>query len=116
MYQFYLKIGKINKNTSTSYFDVALNKRDAGQGSVFYVWTFSCKDSICLAVTKRFLRLNDIYRLKRTSNVFVDVYVGIKNHNFNTLLILDKCNIMIVMQIMQLYGGIYFCNQCRVST
>ena len=53
MYQFYLKIDKINakvnKNfispeTLTSYFDVALNKRNVGQGSVFYVWSFSYKD------------------------------------------------------------------------
>ena len=36
--------------------------------------------------------------LNRTSNVFVDVNVGIKNHNFNIPLILDKCNIMIVME------------------
>ena len=73
MYQFYLKIGKINEKvntifispeTSTSYFDVALNKRDAGQVSVFYVWSFSCNDSICLAVRNRFLKLNAIYRLK----------------------------------------------------
>ena len=41
----------------TSYFDVALNKRNAGQGSVFCVWLFSCKDSMCLTVRKRFLRL-----------------------------------------------------------
>ena len=34
----------------------------------------------------------------RTSNVFVDVYVGVKNHNFKFPLILDKYNIMIVMQ------------------
>ena len=76
MYQFYLKISKINEKvniifispeTSMSYFDVALKKRDAGQGSVFYVWSFSCSDSIRLAVGKRFLRLNVIYRLK--SNV-----------------------------------------------
>ena len=62
MYQFYLKIGIIDEKvntifispeTSTSYFDVALNKRDAGQGSVFYVWSFSCNDSICLAVQKK---------------------------------------------------------------
>ena len=41
MYQFYLKISKTNvkvntifisSETSTSYFDVAFNKRDAGQG------------------------------------------------------------------------------------
>ena len=73
MYQFYLNIGQINEKvntifilpeTSTSYFDEALNKRDAGQGSVFYVWSFSCNDSICLAVRKCFLRLNVIYRLK----------------------------------------------------
>ena len=31
-------------------------------------------------------------------HVFVDVNVGIKNHNFNIPLILDKCNIIIVMQ------------------
>ena len=36
--------------------------------------------------------------LNQTSNVFVDVNVGIKNHNFNIPLILDKCNITIVMQ------------------
>ena len=34
----------------------------------------------------------------RTFNVFVDVNVGIKNHNFNISLILDKSNIIIVMQ------------------
>ena len=34
----------------------------------------------------------------RTFNVFVDVNVGIKNHNFNIPLSLDKCNIMIVMK------------------
>ena len=71
MYQFYLKISKINEKvntifispeTLTSYFDVALNKRNADQGSEFYVWSFSCKDSISLAVRKRFLRLNVIYR------------------------------------------------------
>ena len=31
-------------------------------------------------------------------NVFVDVIVGVKNHNFNFPLILDKYNIMIVLQ------------------
>ena len=50
MYQFYLEISKINEKvnttfisleTLTSYFDVALNKRNAGQGSVFYVCSFS---------------------------------------------------------------------------
>ena len=63
MYQFFLKIGKINEKvntiiispeTATSYFDVALNKRNAGQGSVFYVWSFSCNVSICLAVKNGF--------------------------------------------------------------
>ena len=33
----------------------------------------------------------------RTSNVFVDVNVSVKNHNFKFPLILDKYNIMIVM-------------------
>ena len=43
MYQFYLKISKINEKVNaifispemlTSYFDVALNKHNAGQGAV----------------------------------------------------------------------------------
>ena len=34
----------------------------------------------------------------RTSNVFADVNVGGKNHNFNIPLILDRYNFMIVMQ------------------
>ena len=34
----------------------------------------------------------------RTSIVLVTVNVSAKNHNFNILLILDKYNIMIVMQ------------------
>ena len=50
MYQFYLKLSKINEKvktifispeTLTSYFYVALNKRNAGQGSVFLVQRFS---------------------------------------------------------------------------
>ena len=36
------------------------------------------------------------------SNVFVDVNVGAKNHNFNIPLILDKFNIMKVMQKLEL--------------
>ena len=50
-----------------------------------------------LVVRKRFLGLNVIYRLR--SNVqFVDVNVGAKNHNVSISLVLDKYNIMIVMQ------------------
>ena len=41
----------ISPETLTSNFDVALNRRNAGQGSVFYVWSFSCNDSISLAVS-----------------------------------------------------------------
>ena len=76
MYQFYLKISKINEKdntifispeTLTSYFDVALNKRNTGQGAVFRVWLFPCNDSMSLAVRKWFLRLNDIFRIQ--SNV-----------------------------------------------
>ena len=53
-YQLCLKISKINEEvntiyispkTSTSYFDVSLNKRNADKGSVFCVWMFSCNDS-----------------------------------------------------------------------
>ena len=70
MNQFYLKISTFNENintifispvTLTSYFDVALNKRNAGQGSAFGVWLCSCNDSISLGVRKRFQRLNVIY-------------------------------------------------------
>ena len=38
------------------------------------------------------------FEYNRTSNVFVDVNVDVNNHNFKYLLILDKYNIMIVMQ------------------
>ena len=78
--------------------DVVLNKRHAGQAIVFCILCFSLNDSMFLAVRKRFLRRHVFYRLDRTSNVFVDVHVGQKNHNFNIPLILDKYNIMIVMQ------------------
>ena len=76
MYQFYHKISKINEKvntifisseTLTSYFDIALNKHNAGQGTVFSEWLFSCNDSVSLAARKWFLRLNVIFRLQ--SNV-----------------------------------------------
>ena len=56
---------------------------------------FYATDSMSLAVRKWFVRLNVIFR---TSNVFVNVNAGVKNHNFKFPLILDKINIMIVMQ------------------
>ena len=70
MYQFYLEISKINEKNYTifispetlkSYFDVASNKHNADQGSVFYVCLFSCNDSISLGVRKRFPILNVLY-------------------------------------------------------
>ena len=73
MCRFDLTVSKINENvntvfispvTLTSYFDVALNKRNAGQESVFCVWLFSCNDLMSLDVRKRFLRFNVIYRLQ----------------------------------------------------
>ena len=76
IYQFYLKISKINEKvntifispqTLTSYFDAALNKRNAGQGAVFCVWLFPCNDSMSLGVRKWFLRLIVIFRIQ--SNV-----------------------------------------------
>ena len=51
----------ISPETLTSYFDVALSKRNAGKGAVFRVWLFSCNDSMSLAVRKWFLILNFIY-------------------------------------------------------
>ena len=56
MDQFYSEISKINENINTifitpvtlaSYFDVALIKRNAGQGSTFCEWLFSCNVSGC---------------------------------------------------------------------
>ena len=73
IYQFYLKFSKINERgntifisleTLTSYFDIALNKRNAGQGAVFRVWLFPCNDSMTLAVRKLFLRLNVMFRIQ----------------------------------------------------
>ena len=95
VYHFYLKISKVNEKvntnfisleTLTAYFDEALNKLYAGQGSVFCVWLFSCHHSMSLAVRKQFLRLN----VTIAYNIFIDVYIGAKNHNFNIPLILDK--------------------------
>ena len=51
-----------------------------------------------LAVRKWFLRLKLSFEYNRTSNVSVDVNVGVKNHNFKFPLILDDYNIMTVMQ------------------
>ena len=72
MFQFDLRISKINAKvdtifislvTLTSYFDVALNKHNAGPWSVFCVWLFSCNDSMSLAGRNWFLRLNVTYGL-----------------------------------------------------
>ena len=38
------------------------------------------------------------FKYNRTSNVFVVINVNVKNHNFKFPLILDKYNIMTVMQ------------------
>ena len=47
----------------------------------------------------------------QTSNVYVDVNVGVKNHIFKFPLSLDKYDIMIVMQKNKIFAGIYFCYQ-----
>ena len=51
----------ISPETLTSYFDVVLNKGYAGQGAVFCVRLFPCKDSMSLTVRKWCLRLNVIF-------------------------------------------------------
>ena len=61
-----------------------------------------CNDSMSLAVRKLFLRLNGVSEYNRTSNVFVDVNFGVKNHNFKFSPILDKYNIMIVTQKLKM--------------
>ena len=84
--------------TLTSFFDIVLNKRNAGQRSAFCVWLFSCNDSMSLAVRKQFLRLNVICQPRSNIHLFVEVNVTAKNHNFNIPLILDKYNIMTVLR------------------
>ena len=61
-----------------------------------------------LAVRKRLLRLNVVCRLQSNINDFVDVNVGTKNQNFNSPHILDKNNIMIVMQKLKLMQELTF--------
>ena len=51
----------------------------------------------------------------RMSNVFVDLNIGAKDHNFNILFILEKYNIMIVKQKLN-YAGICFCYPFRMPT
>ena len=51
----------------------------------------------------------------RTSNIFVDVNVDPKNHNFNVPLILYKYNIMLVMQRNLIHAGIYLLLQSMYS-
>ena len=104
MNQFYLKINEkiniffISSVTLMSHLDVAFHKRNAGQVTIFRVWLFSLNDSISLAVKKRFLRLNVIYRQRPSVKRIFRRYIGAKNHNFNIPLILNKYNIMIVVQ------------------
>ena len=42
------------------------------------------------------------FHYDRTSSVFVNVNVGVKNHKFKFSLILDEYNIMIVMQKLKI--------------
>lgn len=64
--------------------------------SVFCVWLFLCNDAMSLTVRKSwYLRLNVIYRLQ---SIVQRIWRRRQNHNLNRLLILDKYNIMVVMQ------------------
>ena len=45
----------ISTKALTSYFDVALNKRNASQWAVFRVWLFTCNDPMSLAVRNSYL-------------------------------------------------------------
>ena len=72
MYQFYL-ISKINVNGNMIFMStmmlmsvsaVALNYHTAIQGSVFYVWLFSCNNSMSPNIRKCFLGLKVIKRLQ----------------------------------------------------
>ena len=69
----------ISPETLTSYFDLALNKRNALS-----------------------------FEYNRTVNVFVDVNVGSKKHSFKFPLILAMYNIMIVMQNLKFIQDITF--------
>ena len=79
----------------TSYFDVTFNNGNTGQGSVYYVWLFSCNDSMFLAVRKRFLRLNVIYWLRSDVQRICRRLRRHKEPPFQILLNLDKYNIVI---------------------
>ena len=48
------------------------------------------------------------FEYNRTSNIFVDVNIGVKNHNFKFPLILDMYYIMIVMQKIKFMQGFTF--------
>ena len=95
MYQFDLKISKINEKvntiltshvTLTSYFDVAITKRNAGQRSIFCVWLFSCNDSVVsgwqktLSETKCYLSttiecLTYLSTLKSAQRITVSIFL-----------------------------------------
>ena len=68
-----------------------------------------------LAVRKRFLDLSLSFDYNRTSNVFADVNVCGKNHNFNIPLILDQYNYNRNAK-SKIYATNYFCYQCGVLT
>ena len=53
------------------------------------------------------------FEYNRTSKVFVDVNIGVKNRNVKFPLILNNFYSNVKIKI---YAGIYFCYQCRVST
>ena len=90
MYQFYFKISKINKIVNTifkspdkltSYFDVALNKRNAGPRvcilcMVVFMQRFNV--SGCQKTVSETYMVSIDY--DRTSNVYVDANVGAKNN------------------------------------
>ena len=74
--------------TLSSYFVETLNKRTAGQGSVFCVWLFKCNDSMSLAVRKTVSETKcHLSTTLERSTYFFNVNVAAKNHIFNIFLI-----------------------------
>ena len=86
----------ISPETLTSYFDAAINKCKGVKG-LYSVYGCFHATIQCLWLSENgFGDLMLSFEYNRTSNIFVDVNIKVKNHNFTFPLILDKYNIMIV--------------------
>ena len=88
----------ISPVTFKSYFDVALNKWNVGQGSVFCVWLFSCNELMSLAVRKRFSETKCSLSISIERPTYLSTSMSARRITFSIfLLILEKYNVMILL-------------------